>query len=203
MPTILGVPYPAMGDAANLPSDLYKAIEALAPRQVFPVASGAERDSLYGDLPAGALVTTTGAPWRLWLKTSDTEPSWRTLHYDSGKVTTGITPATGWAAGSYAWVREINGVVFVNVELVRSGDEIQASNDAATSPGNVPDQRVVNIPPEYAPDSYISVVGNTGTALGALTIYTTGSVNLISLNTSGKVANGDFLRFTASYPKAS
>lgn len=119
-----------------------------------------------------------------------------TADFGYDEVTTGITYATDWAAGSMIR-RSTAGVHFVDVEVVRSG----ATFTPANTSGNItPDITICTLPAGSRPPSALYVAASTGIGHGTLRINTDGTCELLTwIADPVTITNGSTVRFTATW----
>lgn len=112
------------------------------------------------------------------------------------EVTTGITYATDFGAGSMIY-RNTAGVHYVDVEVVRTG----ATFTPANTSGNVtPDLTIATLPAGSRPPSSIYILASTGVGHGSLRINTDGTCELLTwIPDPVTITNGSTIRFTATW----
>lgn len=147
--------------------------------------SGAGNTSVNGNLSVGGNTSLTGT---LSVTGAVTLPVTTT--------TSGITYATGFAAGSMIYKNQASSH-FLDVEVVRSG----ATFTPANTSGNVtPDLLICTLPVGTRPASDLYVSVSTGIGHGSLRINTDGTCELLSwIPDPVTISNGSTLRFTASW----
>lgn len=119
-----------------------------------------------------------------------------TADFGYDEVTTGITYATDWSAGSMIR-RSTAGVHFVDIEVVRSG----ATFTPANTSGNItPDITICTLPAGSRPPSALYVAASTGIGHGTLRINTDGTCELLTwIADPVTITNGSTVRFTATW----
>lgn len=132
-----------------------------------------------GDLSITGTVTGTGA-----------------ADFGYNEVTTGITYATDWGAGSMVY-RNTAGVHFVDVEVLRTG----ATFTPAGTSGNIsPDLAICTLPVGSRPPSALYVSASTGIGHGSLRIGADGLCELLTwIPDPVTITNGSTVRFTATW----
>jgi hypothetical protein len=119
-----------------------------------------------------------------------------TADFGHTEVTSGITYATDFAAGSMVY-RETAGSHFLDVEVVRSG----ATFTPANTSGNVtPDVTICTLPAGTRPPSALYVLASTGVGHGSLRINADGTCELLTwIPDPVTITNGSTIRFTATW----
>lgn len=141
--------------------------------------------TLTGAVTASSTLAVTGAI---------TSPA--TADFGHTEVTTGITYATDWGAGSMVY-RETAGLHFLDVEVTRTGATFVPANTS----GNVtPDITICTLPVGTRPHSGLYVLASTGVGHGSLRVNTDGTCELLSwIPDPVTLTNGATLRFTATW----
>lgn len=147
--------------------------------------SGAGNTSVNGNLSVGGNTSLTGT---LSVTGAVTLPI--------TTVTSGITYATGFAAGSLLYKSEA-GSHFLNVNVQRSG----ATFTPANTSGNVtPDLLLCTLPAGTRPAVDLYVLASTGIGHGSVRINTDGTCELLTwIADPVTITNGSTIRFTASW----
>lgn len=119
-----------------------------------------------------------------------------TADFGFDEVTTGITYATDFGAGSMIR-RSTAGVHVVDVEVVRTG----ATFTPANTSGNVtPDLTICTLPAGSRPPSALYVLASTGIGHGSLRINTDGTCELLTwIPDPVTITNSSTIRFTATW----
>lgn len=130
------------------------------------------------------------------LTVSGTVTGTGTADFGHDEVTTGITYASDWAAGSMIR-RSTAGVHFIDIEVVRSG----ATFTPANTSGNItPDITICTLPAGSRPPSALYVAASTGIGHGTLRINTDGTCELLTwIPDPVTITNGSTVRFTATW----
>lgn len=155
----------------------------------------------------GGTLTATGAATVGSLSTSGTAATGNltvtgtvtgsgTADFGHDEVTTGISYASGWTAGSMVR-RSTAGVHFVDVEVVRDG----ATFTPANTSGNItPDLTICTLPAGSRPPSALYVIASTGIGHGSLRINADGTCELLTwIPDPVTITNGSTVRFTATW----
>lgn len=155
----------------------------------------------------GGALTVTGAATVGSLSTSGTAATGNltvtgtvtgtgTADFGYTEVTTGITYATDWGAGSLVY-RETAGSHFLDVEVQRTG----ATFTPANTSGNItPDITIATLPAGTRPHSALYVLASTGIGHGSLRINTDGTCELLTwIPDPVTITNGSTVRFTATW----
>lgn len=136
---------------------------------------------------------------RLFLRSTASAGTWSAWQeyglQDAGWVTTGFTPATGWA-NSGCKFRRLNGVTFVWIKIQLT----QATAITASATGHLADATILTVPTGARPtdDWMADFKGSTNN--GEVQLLTDGSLVLVSMNPSSSLSTSDFLLVTTSFP---
>lgn len=119
-----------------------------------------------------------------------------TADFGHTEITSGITYATDFSAGSMVY-RETAGLHFLDVEVVRSG----ATFTPAGTSGNIsPDLTICTLPAGTRPPSALYVCASTGIGDGSLRINTDGTCELLTwMPDPVTITNGSTIRFTVTW----
>lgn len=199
-PTPSGIWYPANTDAPAGASQMMQLATSVDPLVVHHVTTQAQRDSLYGNLPAGQLVATTQAPYRVWMSQTGAG-AWSTLYSDSGWDSSGAGGQNGFSsANGFIGARTIGGWTEVRGNLFYQGSTNIDSTTVGNT-GNISDITIATIGTAYTPGSPGSVSTQIGTV--AVCPFTTanlllgagGSILMTGLGANGILNTGDYVRF--------
>ncbi len=200
------VDIPVDSDVNDIALWLKTLTDGYDPKLVHAATSVVDRDTRYGDLPSGGLVTCASLK-AAWLKI---DGGWQTLAIDTGWVKTGFQwPNAGWVAGPYNRIRNLNGSVEVRVRALRVGPGPTGST-LATNVGNINDEAVCQVPAGFRPsnadgESGEQIIGAASVGgIGAVAaIYTDptvqGSIYWWSTMPGFQVQDGQFFNFNATY----
>lgn len=192
MPTdTYGVAYPSPLDAPDGAAQMMAMVSTFSSRLVQYVVDEAERDAKFGSSTDDLVVVTTTAPWKVWVRTGTGPADWLRIWYDTGWVTSGFTNGPNWdVSGDSTRARNLNGSIEVMVQGTRS------TNINGGVDGNIGDETVCTIPPQFAPDQRArNVLGRyTGIAIG----YISTAGNLVLSAIQPGLSGGGF-SFNASY----
>lgn len=201
MPTnsVTGWPYDSDVDVPNGAAQMLRLVLAAAggaAGSAVPVlrfADVASRNAAQADVPAGALATTT-APAGVYMRTAT---GWLDVYTDTGWVTEGFTPASGWdLTGGYATARKVGPLSDVRVQVSRSGADITAN-----STGNIGESNVLTVPPQFAPSGTYALCtarGGSGTS-GSAILYTTGTIVLSDLHAGSTISQDSLVTFQFTF----
>lgn len=194
------VPYPSGSDAPAAAADMMAMVMGMDDRLVLPAVDEADRDAKYADAPVSTMVVS-GESRKIWVKTGPGITDWW-LVYGREEYRTGFTALTGWEIDTAIAIQNTY-TTEVRLKLLRTGDDITASNPDQTSPGNIgPDIDVC-----YAPAQVAKTISNflvvstykTNTTSGAASIKVDGLIRIYDAHTSGIIRSGDTLWFSAAW----
>jgi hypothetical protein len=187
--TLFGAyPTPTGPEAADLPGQMMAFADALDAHTVLQAAGEGDRDAKYGDLPVGSIVTSTLAPWSVWLRIEAPLGglTWATIYADTGWQT--FAPSaflTNWTDNGSNW-RNKNGQVEINYRATYTGSDVVAG----AAGGNIVDIAMMLLPSGARPVStqipstfYASCCGNVITEVD-------GDVKLTHLYPGGTLSEG-------------
>lgn len=158
----------------------------------------AAADTLRTDdsLQVGTNLSVTGTASTGALTVTGAISATGTADFGYDEVTTGITYATDFGAGSMIR-RSTAGVHMIDVEVVRTG----ATFTPANTSGNVtPDLTICTLPAGSRPPSALYVLASTGIGHGSLRINTDGTCELLTwIPDPVTITNSSTIRFTATW----
>ncbi|WP_158697818.1 hypothetical protein [Streptomyces prunicolor] len=109
-------------------------------------------------------------------------------------TTSGLTVATGFSANAFA-ARKSCGICSIKVIVTRTGSTITAD-----STGNIADTLIATLPSGYIPaDTVLGCFDKGGTADGAATIASDGTITIKSMSPTASLASGGNVSVTATY----
>lgn len=188
------IPYPSGSDAPAAAADMMAAFMNMDARLVLPAVDEADRDARYSEAPESSLVVS-GASKKIWLKTGPTAVDWVLIFGDTGWVTNGFVVSDGWSISNVA-ARNRNGNINIRGEVLRTGDDIEA-----TAGGNVPDVKMLDVPPQFRPPSNaLAIIGlaRSDFTSGTCQLYSDGRLMLLDIHSNSWVRNGQYVRFSLS-----
>lgn len=192
------IPYPSGVDAPAAAADMMGAFMSMDNRLVLQAKDAAERDSLYADAPTGTLVIS-GDSKLIWFKHGPAPTAWSTLYEDTGWVDKGFVVASGWEIGGHLRARRVLKTVEIRAHLNRTGGDIKANE--IQYPGNIADQNIVSIPPQFWPDAPTTVVMPflANVTAGTLSLSSSGNIAIRDAYPASIIANGDWLQFSMTF----
>lgn len=202
--TFSGAPIPNRGEAGDGPANFAAYDAIVGSRLVLPATSQSNRDTLYANLPAGALVSCA-ALGIVWQKTTTppTAATWKVIAENGPVVTTGIvTAATNFTISSQ-WARRVNGENQIRIKLSYSGADLVGGAVTAADPGSLTDTTMCSLQSTWQvlDASYgLWFACLAGSAGGWVQITAANDIKLAALSPSGKVSAGDSVLFSVKYP---
>ncbi len=193
--TFGGDPIPTGPEGAWVPGSLMAYAESIDPKLIHAATSQADRDARFATLPAGSLVTWE-AGGTVWLKLAS---GWQAIISDTGWVTSGVFtyPSADWTAGSYARVRNRNGLIDVRFEVIYAGVT------TAYPTGDIsPNVTVATIASTYRFTSFGGVLSTTGFSHSvgySFAVTSTGEFRLVAVPPGESVTNGGLLDVSITY----
>lgn len=189
---LANLPYPDNTPAPDVPAAMMGLAEAIDPRLNLLAADAADRDSKYGDAPAGTLVSTPDG-WQ-WVRLTDL--SWHVL--SSVETTTSLV----WP-GDFS---DLGGSTPSSIVTRRNGYLYTLSlaalyNGADISGGNFANVLVAQLPSGWVPGDQlvpISLILNSSDTVFGL-ISAGGNITLTDMPTNYTISNGSGLRFKMSW----
>ena len=189
-----GDPLPIGNQAALVPADLKRLADSMDGRTVHVALDAADRDARFVSLPKGALVTTPDADKAVWMKLADGVNSWSLVANDTGWVTSGFSPASGWAINECR-VRVVNGWAALEIYVNRTGADITMSGF-----GGVTDTPIVTLPSAFWPSHKVTLVlrGSSYGFEGDI-LPNNGVVNLVSGSSNAVLVSGTNITASAAF----
>lgn len=187
-----GLPIPLRTETASAPDNFGDFRAALAPHIVLFATSEANRDALYGGVPAGTLVssTTTGTVWR-----RQPDLSWAVLYADTGWVSLASDSFGPLFTNIACQYRAINDVVNLRIDATYTGDPLSRGGN-----GNIANQLVLSLPSAARPS--FNATGSywvEGSTSGDVVVYGSGGVYVATITASDTLATGARVQAHAAY----
>lgn len=202
MPTSdTGIPYPAGSAAPAAAADIMLLAQYLDEHTVLYASDEADRDALWGTLPAPVVVVSKARP-AIWLKVSDTNTSadWRTVWSDPGQQSSGFAAGTNFSIVS-SWARKVG--IFVDCYLIVTANaDFGPTNSSGVHAGNLAgDPVMVTIPTAYAPPVVTPVLLSSSFGSWGGRVQPSGNVMIYDGPPGATLSDGDFVTMRASWLK--
>lgn len=195
-----GAPLPERSDIDDVPGTLNTLMTHVDPLLVNQASSISDRDSRFLALPKGSLVVTTNDS-TLWVKQSNTSPSWSNAGvYDSKttRATTGFLLSSGWDHRETPSWRVWGPLVQVTLMLNRTGADLPAAATGANA-GDIANVDLVQLPNSIKPERSIPVIGRGPNGVWGCQISSTGKVTLMTAPPGAVFATDHYLHIHAIY----
>lgn len=182
------IPYPTGPEAMDGPANMMAIVEAIDPNIVLHAVSIGDRDSKYGSLPPGSVVTTTQAPWYVWLRTvTNGVPGWVTVYeFTDWTEFPSSAWADGWSDVASRWHRH-NGRIDFYLRASYNGDDIVGN---PTNGGNISDLPVMTLPSQTRPILGQVPIAFLASTTGMLNVPVAGNVTVTHLSPGGTLSSG-------------
>lgn len=194
------VPYPSGVDAPAAAADMMALVMAMDSRLVLSAVDEADRDQKYADAPVSTMVVS-GESRKIWVKTGPAPTNWWVV-YERQEYTTGFTAASGWEIERAVAIVN-TATIEVRLRLVRTGDDIVASKEIQTSPGNVgPDVDIATIPAQLAAtvgDFEVIAPMRASVTSGAVSVRSNGLIRLYDLHTGSSIKTDHRMWISANW----
>ena len=201
-----GAPVSTASESPDWPASLWAYANTIDDQHVLYATSQANRDALYANVRAGAIVSCA-ALGIVWQKktTPPTAAAWITLAEVGTVATSGIITANSPTfTTTEQHAQRINGFMYMTFSMTYSGSDLVAASN-----GNVTDTLVGTLGSAYWPNSgmgntprYLSF-GIPASSGGTISVTpTSGAVTLTSLYPGTTLTAGNVMRFDIIHPGA-
>ena len=201
-----GAPVSTAGETPDWPASLWAYANTIDDQHILYATSQANRDALYANVRAGAIVSCA-ALGIVWQKTTTppTAAAWRVLSEVGTPATSGVvTAATNFSVSSQ-WAQRLNGQLSFQAALAYSGPDIVGNPATSSQPGNCTDTTICTLQSAWQPlaGALTWPIAIHSSACGGFGFITSGGViTLTSLVTSGVITSGNTVRIAATLPAA-
>lgn len=184
------IPVPTFPEAMSGPAQMQEIVNAIDPNILLHAVSIGDRDSQYGELPAGSVVTTTQPPWYVWLRSFTvvegiTVPGWVTLYeFTDWQEFPSTVWASGWSDVASRWSR-FNGRIDFYLRANYSGDDVTGN---PTNGGNISDIPVMLLPSQVRPVLGQVPIQFLASTCGNINVSVNGNVAVTHLYPGGTLA---------------
>lgn len=190
-----GLPYFEAGDTPDLAGYTAELTRLLDGSPGLVAVDTADRDSRYGDTPAGTIVVTdTG--W-VWVKTSNPPdaPTWATVRSVEKLSGAGLSfPNSDWSDYGDSVITRVGNSCDLYLHATYNG--------IASLTGNVTNQVICSLPAGWVPARSIPMLGFVGAShscYGVIFGYSTRNADITDVPSYGSVSTGDAVVFSASW----
>ena len=200
-----GAPVATSSESPDWPASLWAYANSLDDQHVLYATSQSNRDSLYANVRAGAVVSCA-ALGIVWQKTTTppTAANWRIIAENGPLVTSGIlTPAANFSI-AFQYAQRKSGALWLRGRATYSGSTITPGTN-----GNITDTAICTLGSSYQPDPAFSSFNWTfrcsaGASSNSNMRYDPGSTSfyLETMYPGSTLNSGDNVNFDVNFPVA-